>query len=83
MLPHYRVSLGATNALNQRKRFNVVNSPQVSKERTLRVHLLVERFCIIFQKYFLYSNKPLLKYWKITRRMLSGSPVCYKDNAVV
>ena len=38
---------------NQIKSFKAVNSPQVSKERTFHVHLLVKSFGIAFDKYIL------------------------------
>ena len=53
MLAQYLVSLGAKACENQRKSVKVVNSPQVKKETTFRVHLLVESFCIAFRKYIL------------------------------
>ena len=52
MLAQYLVSLGATNLLKvKEKNVKAVNSPQVKKERKFRVNLLVESFCIVFQKY--------------------------------
>ena len=54
MLAQYLVSLGATNL--QKSKINnatAVNSSQVNKERTFHVHLLMESFCIVFQKYIL------------------------------
>ena len=54
MLAEYLVSLGATNLQKSKaKGIKVVNSPQASWERIFHVHLLVENFCIVFQKYIL------------------------------
>ena len=54
MSAQYLVLLGATNLRKSKKKSTeCVNSPQVNKERKLHAHLLVESFCIVFQKYIL------------------------------
>ena len=51
MLAQYLVSLGDTNLLKSKtKSDKAANSSQVYKERIFDVHLLVENFCIVFQK---------------------------------
>ena len=54
MLAQYLVSLGAISSLkSNRKSVKAVTSLQIKKERTFHVHLLVECFCVAFQKYIL------------------------------
>ena len=38
--------------MKMEKRLKAVNSPQVNKEMTFHVHVLVESFCIVFQNRF-------------------------------
>ena len=48
------VWLGTTDLQKWKaKCFQAVNSFKVKKDMTFRVHLLVESFCIVFQKYIL------------------------------
>ena len=57
LVVQYLVSLGATNLQKLKaKSLKAVNFPQVNKERKFCVHLLVEGFCIVFQKYVLRQN---------------------------
>ena len=57
MLAQYLVSLGAANLRKSKSKiFKAVNSPQVNKERTFHVHLLLESFCIVIQKYILQQG---------------------------
>ena len=54
MLAQYLALQGVTYLRKSMKRsVIVVNSPQANKERTFHVNLLVESFCIVFQKYIL------------------------------
>ena len=56
MLAQYLASLRATNLRKSKKSVKAVNSPQVNKERTFDVHLLVKSFYIIFQIYILRQD---------------------------
>ena len=57
MLVQYLVSQGATYLRKSKiESLKAVNSPQVNKERTFRVHLLVKSFCIVFQQCILRQN---------------------------
>ena len=57
MLVQYIVSLGATDLQKSKtKSFKAINPLQVT---TIRVHLLVESFCIFFQKYVLQQGSRL------------------------
>ena len=74
------VSQGATNLRKSKTRsVKAVNSPQVNKERTFRVHLLVESFCISIQKYILQQGFRLSRVLKmfLTFHHISSS-CCYK-----
>ena len=76
MLAQYLDLLGATSLRrSEKKSFKAVNSPQVNKERSFHVHLLVESFSIISQKYFLrqgFSLNLVLNLLLILQQM-SGS----------
>ena len=53
MLAQYLVSLEATNLQKSKtESVKAVNSPQVSKEGTFHVHLLMESFCIVSKNTF-------------------------------
>ena len=54
MLPQYRALQEVTNLRKSITRnARAVDAPQISKKKTFHVHLLVESFCIVFQKYIL------------------------------
>ena len=54
MLVQYLVSLGATNLRKSIKNsVKVINIPQVNLKMSSHVHLLVESFCIVLEKYIL------------------------------
>ena len=54
MLTQYLVSIGATNLRKSKRRNDeAATSPQADKESAFHVHLFVESFCIVFQKYIL------------------------------
>ena len=74
MLAQYLVSVGATNLLKSKtKSDKAANSSQVNKERTIHVRLLVENFCIVFQKYVLrqdFRHRLLLNLFLIFHQIL-------------
>ena len=54
MLAQYLVLLGAISLQkSMKKSIKAVSSPQIEKERTFHVHLLMESFYVIFKKYVL------------------------------
>ena len=57
MITQYLVSQGASNLQKSKtKSVKAVNCPQVNKEMTFHCQLLMESFCIIFEKYILLIN---------------------------
>ena len=60
MLAQYLVSLGAANLrISKARCIKAANSPYGKKEKPFNGHLLVESFCIVFQKYFLRQGSRL------------------------
>ena len=78
MLANYLVSLGANNMRKPKKRSaKAANSPQVNKERTFHDHLLMESFCIIFQKYILRQGFRLSLVLNLFLILHQSSGSCY------
>ena len=54
-----------------------VNSPQVEKEKTFYIHLLVECFCIVFQKYILRQDSRISLGLNLKRMYVSRFVDCH------
>ena len=76
MLAEYLALQGATSLRKSKKRSaRADDSPRVIKERSFHVYLLVESFCIVFQKYILRQGFRLsfVLSWLLIFDQFSGS----------